>query len=100
MSARSQIAEAKSVMDGAGVEARTRLAEAERQLGLSEVADDPVEALDTARRAVATEELSQGDRPLALVMRHAGFSSPSSFSRWFHHAYGIQPSEFRRLAQL
>jgi AraC-like DNA-binding protein len=55
--------------------------------------------LDTARRAVATEELSRGDQPLSVVMRQAGFSSPSSFSRWFHQAYGIQPSEFRRLAQ-
>jgi len=55
--------------------------------------------LETARRAVATEELSKGDQPLSMVMRQAGFSSASSFSRWFHQAYGIQPSEFRRLAQ-
>lgn len=33
-----------------GPDARTRLAEAERQLALAEAADDPVEALDTARR--------------------------------------------------
>lgn len=33
-----------------GADARTRLAEAERQLALAEAADDPVEALDTARR--------------------------------------------------
>lgn len=52
VSARSQIAEAKSVIGGAGVDARTRLAEAERQLSLAEVASDPVEALDTARRAI------------------------------------------------
>lgn len=52
VSARSQIAEAKGLIGGAGVEARTRLAEAERQLGLAEVASDPVEALDTARRAI------------------------------------------------
>jgi AraC-like DNA-binding protein len=55
--------------------------------------------LDTARRAVATEELSKGDQPLSVIMRQAGFSSASSFSRWFHQAYGIQPSAFRRLAQ-
>ena len=55
--------------------------------------------LDTARRTVATAELSHGDQPLSVVMRQAGFHSASSFSRWFHHAYGIQPSEFRRLAQ-
>ncbi len=52
VSARSQIAEAKSVIGGAGVEARTRLAKRRRQLGLAEVASDPVEALDTARRAI------------------------------------------------
>lgn len=33
-----------------GPDARTRLAEAERQLALAEAADDPVDALDTARR--------------------------------------------------
>ena len=33
-----------------GADARTRLAEAERQLALAQAADDPVEALDTARR--------------------------------------------------
>jgi chromosome segregation ATPase len=33
-----------------GADARTRLAEAERQLALAEAADDPVDALDTARR--------------------------------------------------
>ena len=33
-----------------GADARTRLAEAERQLALADAADDPVEALDTARR--------------------------------------------------
>lgn len=55
--------------------------------------------LETARRAVVAEELSKGHQPLSLVMRQAGFSRASSFSRWFHQAYGIQPSEFRRLAQ-
>ena len=36
-----------------GADARTRLAEAQRQLALAEAAavDDPVEALDAARRA-------------------------------------------------
>ena len=56
VSARSQIAALKSlVADGGrsvGAEARTRLAEAERQLMLAEAETDPVEALDVARRAV------------------------------------------------
>jgi len=56
VSARSQIAALKSLVAdggrGVGAEARTRLAEAERQLMLAEAETDPVEALDVARRAV------------------------------------------------
>ena len=56
VSARSQIAALKSLVAGGGrgvgAEARTRLAEAERQLMLAEAETDPVEALDVARRAV------------------------------------------------
>jgi chromosome segregation ATPase len=54
VSARSQISEARRYIGsrGGGVDARTRLAEAERQLMLAEAATDPVEALDTIRRAV------------------------------------------------
>jgi hypothetical protein len=54
VSAKSQIAEVRGYIGGhgGGVDARTRLAEAERQLMLAEAEADPVEALDTARRAV------------------------------------------------
>jgi plasmid stabilization system protein ParE len=54
VSAKSQIAAARDYIGGhgSGVDARTRLAEAERQLALAEAATDPVEALDTVRRAV------------------------------------------------
>lgn len=54
VSARSQIAAARDYIGshGVGVSARTRLAEAERQLALAEATADPVEALDTIRRAV------------------------------------------------
>lgn len=56
VSARSQIGALRSlVADGGrrvGADARTRLAEAERQLSLAEAEADPVEALDAARRAV------------------------------------------------
>jgi hypothetical protein len=54
VSAKSQIAEVRGYIGGhgVGVDARTRLAEAERQLMLAEAETDPVEALDTARRAV------------------------------------------------
>jgi AraC-like DNA-binding protein len=54
--------------------------------------------LETARRDVATWQLSHGDQPLSEVTALVGFSSLSTFSRWFRQAYGIQPSEFRRLA--
>jgi AraC-like DNA-binding protein len=54
--------------------------------------------LEIARREVATEELSRGDQPLGVVTGLVGFSSLSAFSRWFRQTYGIQPSEFRRLA--
>lgn len=53
-SARSHLDAAASFIGGnrgrVGPDARTRLAEAERQLALAEAADDPVEALDLARR--------------------------------------------------
>ncbi|MBG6237532.1 chromosome segregation ATPase [Mycetocola sp. CAN_C7] len=53
-SARSHLEVASTFIAGnrgrVGPDARTRLAEAERQLALAEAADDPVDALDTARR--------------------------------------------------
>jgi chromosome segregation ATPase len=53
-SARSHLEVARGFIEDhrgrVGADARTRLAEAERQLALAEAADDPVEALDTARR--------------------------------------------------
>lgn len=54
VSATSQIAAVREYIGvhGAGVGARTRLAEAERQYELAKAATDPVEALDTIRRAV------------------------------------------------
>ncbi len=54
--------------------------------------------LETARRDVATWQLSHGDQPLSEVTALVGFSSLSTFSRWFRAAYGMQPSVFRRLA--
>jgi AraC-like DNA-binding protein len=54
--------------------------------------------LESARRDVATWHLSHGDQPLSEVTALVGFSSLSTFSRWFRSAYGMQPSEFRRLA--
>ena len=56
VSARSQLSEVRAFISGSsarvGADARTRLAEAERQLMLAEAEADPVEALDAARRSV------------------------------------------------
>jgi len=52
--------------------------------------------LETARREVATRQLRHGDLPLSEVATLVGFSSPSTFSRWFRQATGMQPSEYRR----
>ena len=56
LAARSQIALTRDFVTGnrgrVGAAARTRLAEAERQLALAEAEADPVTALDTARRAM------------------------------------------------
>ena len=54
--------------------------------------------LDTIRRELVIRQLIHTDRPLTEVARLAGFSSLSTFSRWFHHAFGVQPSEYRRIA--
>lgn len=54
--------------------------------------------LENARRDVATWQLSHGHQPLTEVTALVGFSSLSTFSRWFRAAYGMQPSEFRRTA--
>ena len=54
--------------------------------------------LESARRELVTHELKHGHLPLKVVRSQLGFSSPSTFSRWFRQTYGIQPSEFRRLA--
>ena len=54
LAATNQIATAREFIAGHGgsVEARTRLAEAERQFTIAQAAADPVEALDTIRRSV------------------------------------------------
>jgi AraC-like DNA-binding protein len=54
--------------------------------------------LETARRDVASWHLTHGEQPLTEVTALVGFSSLSTFSRWFRAAYGMQPSEFRRIA--
>jgi AraC-like DNA-binding protein len=52
--------------------------------------------LEASRREVASWQLRHGHQPLSEVTTLVGFSSLSTFSRWFRQAYGIQPSEYRR----
>jgi AraC-like DNA-binding protein len=55
--------------------------------------------LDATRREVASRQLSHGDLPLSEIAKLVGFSSLSTFSRWFRQASGMQPSEYRRVSQ-
>ena len=52
--------------------------------------------MDSIRREVAVRQLMQTDRQLGEVAALVGFSSLSTFSRWFRQAFGMQPSEYRR----
>jgi AraC-like DNA-binding protein len=56
--------------------------------------------LEQTRREVATWQLRHGRQPLSEVTALVGFSSLSTFSRWFRQAYGVQPSEYRRQQQV
>jgi AraC-like DNA-binding protein len=56
------------------------------------------ELLDTIRRELVIRQLIHTNRPLSEVASLAGFSSLSTFSRWFRQAFGVQPSEYRRMA--
>jgi AraC-like DNA-binding protein len=52
--------------------------------------------MDSIRREAAVRQLMQTDRQLGEVAVLVGFSSLSTFSRWFRQAFGMQPSEYRR----
>jgi AraC-like DNA-binding protein len=52
--------------------------------------------MDGIRREVAVRQLLQTGRPLGEVAVLVGFSSLSTFSRWFRQAFGVQPSEYRK----
>lgn len=54
--------------------------------------------MDGIRREVAVRQLMQTGRPLGEVAMLVGFSSLSTFSRWFRQAFGMQPSEYRKAA--
>lgn len=54
--------------------------------------------VDDVRRDLVTTHLRSGELSLGAVASQLGFSSLSTFSRWFRHTYGISASEFRQLA--
>lgn len=57
------------------------------------------ELVHEARRELVTTHLSQRDQSLSAMARMLGFSSLSTFSRWFRQTYGVPASEFRSLLQ-
>jgi len=57
--ARGALARAEAAAVGAGADARVRVAAAQRELAAARQADDPVEALDAARRAMRHAEDAQ-----------------------------------------
>lgn len=55
--------------------------------------------LEAARRDVAIWHLGHTDERLGQLPALLGFASPSTFSRWFRGAFGMQPSGFRKRAR-
>ena len=58
----------------------------------------PMLVLRELRMRLAAGQLVAGAHALEQVVRNAGYSSRSSFSRAFRKAHGTDPTEFRRLA--
>lgn len=52
--------------------------------------------VETIRRERAASELRDGHAPLGEVAERLGFSSLSTFSRWFRGAFGVRASDFRQ----
>jgi AraC-like DNA-binding protein len=54
--------------------------------------------LDQVRSDLVTRHLRESDLPLGEVAELLGFSSPSSFSHWFHSRFGCSASQWRQQA--
>ena len=52
--------------------------------------------LDRARREVIETQIGRADRGLGEIAKILGFSGLSTFSRWFHEAYGVTASDYRK----
>jgi AraC-like DNA-binding protein len=51
--------------------------------------------LGEVRREQALDYLTNSSRPLGEVARLIGYSTPSSFNRWFYSEFGLTPSAWR-----
>jgi len=52
--------------------------------------------LDQVRSDLVKRHLREGDLPLSEVAELLGFSSPSSFSHWFHNLFGCSASQWSK----
>lgn len=76
-----------------------RLPEATLRRRLSGEGQTYREIKDDLRRAMAVEELRHGDRDVADLAVHLGFSEPSAFHRAFRKWTGKSPGAYRRDAR-
>jgi AraC-like DNA-binding protein len=55
--------------------------------------------VDEARTALAERYLANDRLSLTDISYQLGFGAPSAFSRWFRHAFGLSPTEWREAAR-
>jgi AraC-like DNA-binding protein len=53
------------------------------------------ELLSSVRQELATAYLANSARPVTSVASLLGYSSPSSFTRWFAGSFGVAPQAWR-----
>lgn len=51
--------------------------------------------LNTARRELAIDHLTHSSHPVSEIARMIGYSTPSSFTRWFYGEFGVTPASWR-----
>lgn len=57
------------------------------------------ETLTRSRLHRASNALAQGDKPITVIARAAGYASAAAFSRAFRSAYGASPGAFRSFSK-
>lgn len=53
--------------------------------------------LNGIRRSLSTRYLAQSDQSISEIAYGSGFSSVSTFSRWFKREFALSPSDWRRM---